>query len=413
MLIEVASKDNCRYCTKTKAWLDQHKVKYTHIDLNDDKTRKAFFADRGQGRKTVPLIFFDGELVGGADEFEGYKLVLTNGLFVRSVSFKPFYYEWAVELAKVHEASHWIEEELSATIEEDVMQWKSGVITPDEKAFVSSVFKLFTQLDCEVSYIYNFVLIPKFRNGEIQAMLGSFAAREYIHARSYSLLLTALSIPDDEFHAFTEVKEMTDKIDHMREMDTSTVRGMALCLIKETFNEGVGLFASFVMLLSFSLQSKLKGICQSVEFSIRDENMHCQGLIQLYRALVGEHKYLNAAETLEAEAHAMARETISLEDKFLDIAFGINKVSSIKKDDVKTYIRYITDLRLKQLGFPPLFHIAKNPLPWIEWVVAAPSLTSFFEQTSTDYVVSGMSNDASWADAYAEEAKDAEALMIK
>ncbi|QDZ44991.1 ribonucleoside diphosphate reductase beta subunit-like protein [Frog virus 3] len=50
-------------------------------------------------------------------------------------------------------------------------------------------------------------------------MLTSFACREAIHQKAYSLLNDTLGMPDCEYQAFADYGEMTDKLDFMREMD--------------------------------------------------------------------------------------------------------------------------------------------------------------------------------------------------
>ena len=46
--------------------------------------------------------------------------------------------------------------------------------------------------------------------------------------------------------------------------------------IFSAFTEGVNLFSSFAILLSFKMRNKLKGVGQIVEWSIRDESMHSE-----------------------------------------------------------------------------------------------------------------------------------------
>ena len=82
---------------------------------------------------------------------------------------------------------------------------------------------------------------------------------------------------------------MADKLEFMQKSDNTTHRGLALALAKSVFNEGVALFASFVMLLNFQRFGKMKGMCEIVEWSIRDETMHVQGMTRLFREYVGEH----------------------------------------------------------------------------------------------------------------------------
>ena len=70
----------------------------------------------------------------------------------------------------------------------------------------------------------------------------------------------------------------------------------------------------------------------------------------------------------------------------------------LKADDVKTYIRYIADRRLLQLGLKTNFKVKENPIPWLEWILNAADHTNFFENRVTEYEVAGLSGD--WKDAY-------------
>ena len=54
-------------------------------------------------------------------------------------------------------------------------------------------------------------------------------------------------------------------------------------------------------------------------------------------------------------------------------------------DDVKKYIRYICDRRLISLGLKGHYKVKRNPLPWVEEMINAPTHTNFFENRATDY----------------------------
>ncbi len=192
-------------------------------------------------------------------------------LLKTSETYKPFKYPWSVELSKKHEEIHWIEDE--AELSEDVQDWKTK-LTDSEKEFITHVLRLFTQSDVQVGENYHELLIPKFKNNEVRNMLSSFAAREAVHQRAYALLNDTLGLPDEDFHKFLEYKEMADKIDFMKEGETNSHTGLALALAQSVFNEGMSVFASFVMLLNFQRFGKMKGMATIVEWSIRDETIH-------------------------------------------------------------------------------------------------------------------------------------------
>jgi ribonucleotide reductase beta subunit family protein with ferritin-like domain len=191
---------------------------------------------------------------------------------------------------------------------------------------------------------------------------------------------------------------MADKIDYMMESDTGTLRGTGLALAKSVFNEGVALFASFVMLLNFQRYGKMKGMGKVVEWSIRDESIHVEGNSKLFKSFCKEHSRI-VDEGFKKDIYQISRNIVDLEDKFVDLAYEMGNIEGLEKSEVKEYIRYITDRRLLQLGMKPNFKVKENPLPWLEWVLNGADHTNFFENRVTEYEVAGLSG--SWDNAYA------------
>jgi glutaredoxin 3 len=313
-------------------------------------------------------------------------------LLEHSKTYKPFLYPWAVELAKKHEEIHWIEDE--AELSEDVQDWKTK-LSEDEKEFITQVLRLFTQSDVQVGENYHELLIPRFKNNEVRNMLSSFASREAVHQRAYALLNDTLGLPDDEYHKFLEYKEMADKIDFMKKGDSNSKTGLALALAQSVFNEGLSVFASFVMLLNFQRFGKMKGMGTIVEWSIRDESIHVQGNAKLFRTLCEESPRI-VNDELKSKIYEMAKNAVELEDKFINLAFKGNDVQGLTKDDVRKYIRHIADRRLLQLGLKTKFRQKENPLPWLDWVLNGASHDNFFEKRVTEYSVVGMEGDWGW-----------------
>ena len=88
---------------------------------------------------------------------------------------------------------------------------------------------------------------------------------------------------------------------------------------------------------------------------------------------------------------------VELEDSLIEFIYGSDiDVEGLKKEDVKTYIRYLADRRLLQLGLKPIYKQKDNPLTWLDWVVSGDSFKNFFEGTVTDYNADGMKGDWGW-----------------
>ena len=93
---------------------------------------------------------------------------------------------------------------------------------------------------------------------------------------------------------------------------------------------------------------------------------------------------------------------VDLEDKFIELAFNSGAIEGLTENDVKEYIRYITDRRLISLGLKGIFKRKKNPLPWVETLINAPIHTNFFENRATDYAKGALSGN--WNDVWGKAA---------
>lgn len=311
----------------------------------------------------------------------------TSKLYQYSEAYRPFTYPWAVELAVDHEGIHWIEKEV--TLEDDIAEWKRDKLSEHEKNFVTQILRMFTQADVNVGQYYYENFLPIFKNNEIRNMLGSFAAREAIHQRAYALVTDTLGLPESEYVQFRKYKAMADKSNYMLEADPRTVSGMGLALAKSVFNEGVSLFASFAMLLNFQRFGRMKGMGKVVEWSIKDESLHVQGIAQLFRTHCHDHPRI-VNDAFKKQIYDMARRIVELEDVFIDLAFEMGPVRGIEKEEIKQYIRHIADRRLLQLGLKPNFGVKTNPLDWLNYILNAADHTNFFEGRVTSYDVAGL-----------------------
>jgi deoxycytidylate deaminase len=124
------------------------------------------------------------------------------------------------------------------------------------------------------------------------------------------------------------------------------------------------------MLLNFQRFGKMKSMGKVVEWSIRDETMHVEGNSKLFKSFCSEHSRIVDNE-FKSNIYNMAKSAVKLEDKFIDLAYELGTIEGLPAEDVKQYIRYITDRRLIQLGLKPIFKVKDNPLSWLEWILNA------------------------------------------
>jgi len=312
--------------------------------------------------------------------------------------FKPFNYPWAYDSWLKHEQSHWLHTEVPML--DDVKDWKKN-ITAEEKQFLTHIFRFFTQGDIDVAggYVRNY--LPHFPQPEVRMMLLGFAAREALHVAAYSHLIETLGLPETTYNEFSEYAEMREKHDYLLQESNSAVSNMTVAkniAMFSAFTEGMQLFSSFIMLLNFPRHGKMKGMGQIVTWSIVDETQHCESMIKLFRTYIEENKEI-WNDDLKREIYTIAEKMVELEEKFIDLAFNLGPMENLTSTDVKTYIRYIADRRLISLGLKGVFKVKRNPLPWVEEMINAPTHTNFFENRATDYAKGALSGN--WSDVWA------------
>ena len=286
---------------------------------------------------------------------------------------------------------------------EDVKDWK-GKLSKEEKMFLTHIFRFFTQGDIDVAggYVNNY--LPYFPQPEVRMMLLGFAAREALHIAAYSHLIETLGLPETMYNQFLEYAEMKEKHDYVMDISqqNSTKENTAKHIaVFSAFTEGMQLFSSFIMLLNFPRHGKMKGMGQIVTWSIVDETQHCEGMIKLFRTYIQENPEIWNDE-LKGQLYTIAEKMVLLEDRFIDLAFSMGGMVGLDADDVKRYIRYITDRRLISLGLKGIMKVKKNPLPWVEEMINAPTHTNFFENRATDYAKGAHSG--TWDDVWAKAA---------
>ena len=312
--------------------------------------------------------------------------------------FKPFSYSWAYDVWLKHEQSHWLHSEVPMA--EDVKDWKKN-LSKEEKQFLTQIFRFFTQGDLDVAggYVENY--LPYFKQPEIRMMLLGFAAREALHVAAYSHLIETLGMPDSTYADFLEYKEMREKHEYFLELSAKngTIESVATNIAAfSAFTEGMQLFSSFIMLLNFTRHGKMKGMGQIITWSIVDETMHAESMIKLFRTYIEENKEIWNDE-LKSKIYAMAEKMVELENKFIDLSFSTGGIIGLTADEVKEYIKYIADRRLISMGMRGIYKVKKNPLPWVEEMINAPTHTNFFENRATDYAKGALTGN--WSDVWA------------
>src|ERR1700755_1319089 len=249
------------------------------------------------------------------------------GLLTSSGTYDVERYPWAYECWKRQQQTHWMGEEVA--LGGDIPAWQAGHLTEAEKGLLTQIFRFFTQSDVEVGDNYLKRYIPIFQPLEVQMMMAAFSNMETVHIDAYALLLKTLGMPQAEFEAFRDYREMKAKADYMHTFGTRTCSDVARTLAMfGAFTEGMSLFASFAMLLNFPRHNKMNGMGQIVSWSVRDESLHCEGITKLFHAWNEETGAVT--KSVRDDIVDVAKTMVGLEERFVDLAFGLGEIKGMK-----------------------------------------------------------------------------------
>jgi glutaredoxin 3 len=93
-------------------------------------------------------------------------------------------------------------------------------------------------------------------------------------------------------------------------------------------NEGMSLFSAFAMLLNYQRFGKMPGMCTVVEWSVRDESQHAEGMAKLFRAFCEEHPRI-VNDDFKKDIYEMFRTAVKLEDKVIDLAYEMGDLEGL------------------------------------------------------------------------------------
>jgi ribonucleoside-diphosphate reductase beta chain len=317
-------------------------------------------------------------------------------LLTPRLTYKPFQYPWAYDAWNTQQKIHWLPDEVP--LADDVKDWHR-TLTDGERNLLTQIFRFFTQADVEVNNCYQQHYAKVFKPTEVRMMLAAFSNTETIHIAAYSHLLDTIGMPETEYEAFLKYKEMKDKFDYMQGFTVDSPREIARTLAAfGAFTEGLQLFASFAILLNFPRFGKMKGMGQIITWSVRDESLHCQSIIRLFRTFVQENPEI-WDDALRAELYLACTTIVAHEDAFIDLAFEQGAIEGLTAAEVKQYIRFIADRRLTELGLHEVYRVDRNPLPWLDEMLNSIEHANFFEARATEY--SRASTMGTWEEAFA------------
>lgn len=270
-------------------------------------------------------------------------------------------------------ASVWRHQEVA--MESDLRDWQFNS-TPDERKVIAGILKGFVSAELGIGCYWADEVCRIFPKPEIQAMAKAFSFFETIHAAAYSYLNDVLGLK--EYEEFINDPVACSKIDTF----FSKYPDKVSLAVFSGAGEGVSLFSSFAVLLSFNKDGRYKGLAQIISWSAIDEQTHSEAGCQLFRRLIDE---VGISEDDKKAIYDGFQLVIDKEFAFIDHIFNSASISSIDANELKAYIKNRANERLLLLGLDQMFKLstqeltqAKSVSSWFDPMVKGASSTDFF-----------------------------------
>jgi len=312
-----------------------------------------------------------------------------SNIIEERVVYKPFEYPKAHDFWLKQQQAHWLHTEVPMM--SDINDWKQN-LTETEKNIIGSILKGFAQTETVVNDYWSNLVTKWFRKPEVIKMAVTFGAFETIHAEAYSLLNEELGL--DDFSEFLEDETTMAKIEalmNVRDSHDGSVNYVEVArslAVFSAFTEGVNLFSSFAVLLSFKLRNKLKGVGQIVEWSIRDESLHSEAGCWLFRQLLADNPELNTPE-LKKYVEDAARLSLKLELDFINKVYEMGDLEGCTQYDLINFIKHRVNTKMKDLGYE---HIIEDidedsvvKMRWFDNLSGGKQHSDFFATRVTNY----------------------------
>jgi len=327
------------------------------------------------------------------------KRIILNGRTVDVNQLVPIKYKWAWHFYLDGCANHWMPTEVS--MQRDIEQWKNPTLfTDDERHVIKRVLGFFSTAETLVGNNIVLSIYKMVDNPECRQYLLRQAFEEAIHAHCFQYVVESLSLDESEiFNMYRENKEIYEKDEFSmsctdgiidENVDLSTKEGLQKFINNlvafYVVTEGIFFYSGFVLMLSFGRQNRMPGVCEQIQYILRDESIHMNFGIELINTIIDENPYCWTPEFQEFLVKRIKR-AVELECAYAQECLP-RGVLGLNVPLLKEYIEYIADRRLEKLRLPRLYN-ASNPFPWMSEVIDLKKEKNFFETRVTEYQTGG------------------------
>lgn len=313
---------------------------------------------------------------------------IINGNTTNLNDFNNMKYGWVADWYRQAMNNFWIPEEIN--LSQDLKDYKK--LSLEERTAYDKILSFLIFLDsiqtANLGNINNYITAS-----EVNLCLTIQAFQEAVHSQSYSYMLDTICSPEKRNEILYQWK--SDEILLERNkfigdlyndfLENPTIEYLVKTVMANFILEGIYFYSGFMFFYNLERNGKMPGSSQEIRYINRDENTH----LWLFRNIIKELKREEPqifTESLKAELREMMKTAVEHEVNWGNYVIG-DKIQGINSTLIQSYIRYLGNKRLKEIGLNPIFDgYDDNPAAWIDILADANSVkTDFFEAKSTAY----------------------------
>jgi ribonucleoside-diphosphate reductase beta chain len=346
-------------------------------------------------KQSVPEVFLKERLLMDPTSPNASTGVV-NGHSSNILNWNDVRYSWAYPMYKRLLGNFWTPFEINMMADKkDFLN-----LLEEEKDTFLKINGLLAFLD-SVQTDYSGRVADSITDSSINALMKTLAFQEVVHNHSYSYTLSSVATKEEqdkvyEFwkHDDTLLRRNDFIIEGYEEFtNENTIASLLSSIIYDVVLEGLNFYSGFAFFYDLARAGKMVGTSTMINYINRDEQQHVNLFAHIFKEILNENPEFDTPE-LKAYVTEIMRKAAELEIEWSQYVIG-HKFDTINVDELAGYVRFIANLRAKQLGATPPFPKQEtNPMEWIKFYEDMDlGRTDFFEQKVRQYTKTGESFD--------------------
>jgi ribonucleoside-diphosphate reductase beta chain len=297
----------------------------------------------------------------------------------------------------------WRPQEVNLT--KDIADYK--LLSEEERFVFDSNLRFQTMTDSMLSRSIH-KMMEYVTNPELEICMNTWSFFETLHSNSYTYILQNVypnatpffdSILEDE-HIVGRADLISQKYDALLANDGGDIRQQIFdALLVTQITEGLAFYVSFACSFYFGYRGKMEGNAKIIKFIARDENLHVDITMELFKYLKKNKKegFQDIIANSEDKVYEAYRIAVEAEKDWADYLFSKGNLIGLTAESLKHYIEWLANLRLTNLGYKKLYPNAKtNPLSgWLDSYYDTKKLQVAPQETELSGYVKGVDSTIS------------------